>query len=59
MNKPVRCLACGSHETFDLFSLGKVPPVNGFSVLFELRQRLAPGRLCVLELLALPVKGGS
>jgi SAM-dependent methyltransferase len=32
VNKPVCCLACGSHETFDLFSLGKVPPVNGFSV---------------------------
>ena len=31
MNNPNRCLACGSDTTFDLFSLGKIPPVNGFS----------------------------
>lgn len=31
MSQPVLCLACGSDDTFDLFSLGKIPPVNGFS----------------------------
>ena len=31
MNNPVRCLACGSDKPFDLFSLGRIPPVNGFS----------------------------
>ena len=31
MKAPVRCLACGSDRTFDLFSLGRIPPVNGFS----------------------------
>jgi SAM-dependent methyltransferase len=31
VSKPNQCLACGSAEPFDLFSLGKIPPVNGFS----------------------------
>jgi SAM-dependent methyltransferase len=29
--QPGHCLACGSEQTFDLFSLGRIPPVNGFS----------------------------
>lgn len=30
MKEPARCRACGQ-ETVDLFSLGRIPPVNGFS----------------------------
>jgi len=31
LKKPVCCLACGSDNTYELFSLGEIPPVNGFS----------------------------
>jgi SAM-dependent methyltransferase len=31
LTPPGCCLACGSGKIFDLFSLGRIPPVNGFS----------------------------